>query len=74
MPETIRRVLRAIRRFTREHEPLVVVNTIAAAVVAAVEGWQGDLEGDHAWIAVVWGIATFLARRLVTPASSPDGR
>ena len=69
MIELVKRVVQAVRTFTREREPLAVVSGGAAAITALVAEWQGDLTGDAAWLAVAWGVATWLARRKVTPAA-----
>jgi hypothetical protein len=71
MFEYLKRAAAAVLRFAREQEPLVVVNAAAGTVVAAVTEWQGDLTGDAAWIAVVWGVGTFVMRLFVTPAAKP---
>jgi hypothetical protein len=61
----------AVRRFTREREPVVVANAVAATAVAAVTEWQGELTGQAAWVAVLWGAGVFVARMLATPAAKP---
>jgi hypothetical protein len=71
MVETIKRVAGAVRRYTNEHEPVAVVSTTAATAVALVTEWQGDLQGEHAWVAVAWAFGTWLARRKATPAANP---
>lgn len=71
MADVIKRAIAAVRRFTREREPLAVVSGAAATVTALVAEWQGDLTGDQAWLAVVWALATLVARHYVTPAANP---
>jgi hypothetical protein len=71
MIETLKAIAGAVRRFASEREPVVVVNAAAAGVVALVTEWQGDLGGEAAWLAVAWGVGTFVARMFVTPAARP---
>ena len=61
----------AVRRFTREREPVVVANAVAGTAVALVTEWQGDLTGEAAWVAVLWGVGVFVARLWATPAANP---
>lgn len=70
MLDHLTRAASAVRRFTREREPVAVISGAAATITALVGEWQGDLTGDAAWLAVIWGAATWLARRRVTPAAS----
>jgi hypothetical protein len=69
MIQTAKRIAGAVVNWARHREPVVVANAAAAAVVAAVAQWQGDLHGQAAWLAVAWGVLTFLQRSLVSPAS-----
>jgi len=64
-------MLDSIIRYVREQEPLAVISTIAAMIVAAVIAWQGDLSTETGWIGLAWAAATWLARRHVTPAARP---
>lgn len=70
--DTLGRAARAVAKFTREREPVAVVSSIAAVVVAVTTEWQGDLTGQSAWIGVLWGVATLVARQQVTPTAKVD--
>jgi hypothetical protein len=72
MLDMIKRAVAAVRRFTSEREPVAVVSSTAATAVALVAEWQGDLQGEHAWVAVAWGLGTLIARQLATPAATAE--
>lgn len=65
-------MLEKLRKYAVEREPLAVVNGVAAAITAAVSEWQGDLTGEHAWLAVGWGLILFVSRQVVSPAKRSD--
>lgn len=72
MLNAIKRAVAAVREFTRDREPVAMVSGSAATVTALVAEWQGDLTGDAAWLAVLWGVATWLARRYAWSRASVD--
>lgn len=68
--DKLKRAAGAVLNFIRTREPVVVINGATAAIAAAVAEWQGELHGQAAWVAVAFGVATFVSRALVTPAKS----